>query len=101
MRWFEESLTIKDMPESDEALLVGVLEEGIVKINVEIFRDSGRETYVLTEWSKPIKMWQSMEPTTEEVREKYWDKLTKIKGRHEKYAHADWVKYLILRARGE
>lgn len=91
MRWHDAPLTIKGMPGSSSAQLIGVLNVHDVSINVEFFHN-GRQ-FVATFWTKPVRMWQHETPTRDDIANKYWDKLTKIKNQNEELQYNDWLKY--------
>ncbi len=91
MRWHDAALTIKDMPGSSSAQLVGMLNLHDVSINVEFYHN-GRQ-FVATFWTKPIKMWQHETPTKDDIANKFWDKLTRIKSKNEELQYNDWLKY--------
>ena len=91
MRWHDVPLTIKGMPESSSAQLTGVLNVHDVSINVEFFHN-GRQ-FVATFWSKPVKLWQHETPTRDDIANKYWDKLTKVKNHNEELQYKEWLKY--------
>jgi hypothetical protein len=91
MRWHDEALTIKGMPGSSSAQLVGVLNVHDVSVNVEFYHN-GRQ-FVAPFWTKQIRMWQHEAPTKDEIANKFWDKLSKVKSRNEELQYTEWLKY--------
>lgn len=93
MRWYDAPLEIKGMPGSSSAQLVGVLNVHDVSINVEFYHN-GRQ-FVAQYWTKPIRMWQHEAPTRDDIANKYWDKLSKVRSRNEQLQYGEWLKYFI------
>lgn len=91
MRWHDAALTIKGMPGDSSAQLVGVLDVHDVSINVEFYHNGHQ--FVATFWTKPVKMWQHETPTRDDITNKYWDKLTKVKNSNEELQYTEWLKY--------
>jgi hypothetical protein len=98
MRWHEQSLVVKGLPDG-EILLIGILEESVLRLDVEFWKND--KCYTITEWSKSLRMWRSQEILNEEVREKYWDKIIKIKSRHESFPYSDWLYYFTSKLNPE
>lgn len=99
MRWYDSALTIKGMPGTSSAQLIGQLNVHDVSLDIEFYHN-GRQ-FVATFWSKPIKMWQHETPTRDDITNKYWDKLTKVKSRNEELQYNDWLKYFITHLTNE
>lgn len=91
MRWHEEPLEIKDLPAADSVQLVGLIEHGEVKVNVEYYHDG--KLFVHTAWSKSVQVRRDDELINEEVAEKFWPKIVKAKSLHEGKKFADWLPY--------
>lgn len=91
MRWYDATLTVKGMPSSSSVQLVGMLNVHDVSINVEFYHN-GRQ-FIATFWTKPVKMWRHEEPTRDDIANKYWDKLMRIKNKNEELQYSDWLKY--------
>lgn len=96
MRWYEKQLDIKDMPSSDSAMVVGLIEDDKLKINVEYFRDG--ELFVATVWAKPLKTRRDNELIHEDIQDTHWDKLTKIRNNHEMRKYDEWLTYFAALA---
>lgn len=94
MRWHEESLDIKGLPAADNVQLVGLIENGNVKINIEYYHDG--KMFVHTAWSKPINVRRDEDLINEEVAEKFWPKIVKAKSLHEGRKYADWIQSFVL-----
>jgi hypothetical protein len=94
MTWYEEPLDIQDTPKDVSIMIVGTLLEGLARINVEVY--NGDNKVSVTEWSKVVRM-TGEHITNDEVREKFWDKILKVRARHEGMAYQDWRDYISLK----
>lgn len=95
MKWHESEIKILDLPDGQSVMLVGTLDEGIVKIGVEFYRND--ECWTVVEFEKYVKMWRDNSTINEEVEEKYLDKLHKARSKHEGMPYKDWVAYFVSR----
>lgn len=91
MRWHEESLEINGLPAADSVQLVGLIESGEAKINVEFYHDG--KLFVNTAWSKAIQVRRGEDLINEEVAEKFWPKVVKVKSLHEGKKFTEWLPY--------
>jgi hypothetical protein len=89
MIWYERQLNIHGMPDTECALIVGSIDDNTLKISIEYYKDDNK--FTITELSKPMNMWQYQELINEEVRDKYWSGLEKIRNRHENKAYDEWL----------
>lgn len=94
MKWYEEPLEIQDTPKDVSIMIVGTLTEGMARINVELYE--GDTKISINEWSKVVRM-TSEHIIHDEVREKFWDKILKIRARHEGMPYDDWRDYIALK----
>lgn len=91
MRWYEESLEIHGLPAADSVQLVGLVENGEAKLNVEYYHDG--KLFVNTAWSKPIQVRRGEDLINEEVAEKFWPKVVKVKSSHEGKKFTEWLPF--------
>lgn len=91
MRWHEETLDIHGLPTADSVQLVGIIESGEVKVNIEYYHDG--KLFVNTAWSKPIQVRRGEDLINEEVAEKFWPKVVKVKSLHEGKKFVEWLPF--------
>jgi hypothetical protein len=91
MRWHEEALDIHGLPAADSVQLVGIIEDGEAKVNVEYYHDG--KLFVNTAWSKAIQVRRGEDLINEEVAEKFWPKVVKVKTQHEGKKFSEWLPF--------
>lgn len=94
MRWYEDELDIIGVPEGISIMVSGTLDNGLLKINVECY--DGDNVVAITEWSRIVRM-TGEHLIHDEIREKFWDKILKVRARHEGLSYKDWRDYMTLK----
>jgi len=94
MRWYEDELDIVDVPNGISIMVSGTLENGLLKINVECY--DGDNVVTVTEFSKIVRL-TGEHIIHDEVREKFWDKILKVRARHENLPYREWREYMTLK----
>ena len=95
MRWYEDELDIVGVPEGVSIMIAGTLENGLLKINVE-FYEGDNAVVTVTEFSKVVRM-TGEHLINDEIREKFWDKILKVRARHEHLSYKEWRDYITLK----
>lgn len=95
MKWFEQEIKVKELPVDHYVTIIGQMDDNVVHLDVEFYQFSSDSRWTIVEWSKQVKMWQYTDITNDDIRNKYWDKITKIIKKHESMPYHEWHKYFL------